>query len=137
MPTGIKGIVYATCHPDRKLRAKGLCGRCYSKEYRKSNKDNRDRREWYIENRYGITKVEYIDRREQQRISGDLCGVCKEPLVENPTPNLDHNHKTGQLREFLHAGCNMALGLLKDSPEVCRLAAEYLEKHQEIANVQE
>ena len=78
----------------------------------------------------GISIEEYEARREAQRISGDLCGLCKQPLYNvDSTPNLDHDHDTMQIREFLHRSCNMALGLLKDDPEVCRLAAEYLERH--------
>jgi Recombination endonuclease VII len=78
----------------------------------------------------GITIEEYESRREAQRKSGDLCGLCKEPLGNvDSTPNLDHDHETMQIREFLHRSCNMAIGLLKDSPERCRLAAEYLERH--------
>ena len=78
----------------------------------------------------GISIEEYEARREAQRIAGDLCGLCKQPLTDvDSTPNLDHDHETMQIREFLHRSCNMALGLLKDDPTICRLAAEYLERH--------
>jgi hypothetical protein len=80
--------------------------------------------------RFGITIEEYEARREAQRLAGDLCGLCRLPLGNvDSTPNLDHDHDTMQLRDFLHRACNMALGLLKDDPKVCRLAAEYLERH--------
>lgn len=83
-----------------------------------------------LKTRFGITIEEYEARREEQRLAGDLCGLCKKPLSNvDSTPNLDHDHDTMQLRDFLHRSCNMALGLLKDDPEVCRLAAEYLERH--------
>ena len=80
--------------------------------------------------RFGITIEEYEALREAQRLAGDVCGLCKLPLSDvSSTPNLDHDHDTMQIRDFLHRSCNMALGLLKDDPKVCRLAAEYLERH--------
>jgi hypothetical protein len=83
-----------------------------------------------LKTRFGITIEEYEARRESQRLSGNLCGLCKQPLDNvDSTPNLDHDHETLQLREFLHRACNMALGLLKDDPKICRMAAEYLERH--------
>lgn len=84
-----------------------------------------------IKKRLGISIEEYERRRETQRLSGDLCGLCKKPLDNvNSTPNLDHDHETMEIREFLHRSCNMAIGLLKDDPSMCRLAAEYLERHK-------
>ena len=81
--------------------------------------------------RYGITVEEYKQRLLSQE---GICALCKKPLVNSPAPNLDHDHETGKLREFLHAECNTALGLLKDDPKICRLAAEYLERHKEKHN---
>jgi hypothetical protein len=93
-------------------------------EYRRKRRSNT------IKYELGISIEEYEARREAQRIAGDLCGLCKKPLSDvDSTPNLDHDHSTMQIREFLHRSCNMALGLLQDDPEVCRLAAEYLERH--------
>ena len=93
-------------------------------EYRRKRRSNT------IKYELGINIDEYEARREAQRAAGDLCGLCKQPLTNvDSTPNLDHDHDTMQIREFLHRSCNMALGLLKDDPTVCRLAAEYLERH--------
>ena len=45
---------------------------------------------------------------------------------------LDHKDpKTGKLRDFLHARCNLALGNLLDDPAMCRKAEEYLLRHTE------
>src|ERR1019366_4376388 len=68
---------------------------------------------------YGISLEEFASRRESQRAAGDLCGLCKKPLGTDA--HFDHNHSNGNLREFLHSNCNLALGLLKDSSEMCRL----------------
>jgi hypothetical protein len=86
-----------------------------------------------IKYEFGISIEEYEARREAQRAAGDLCGLCKQPLTNvDSTPNLDHDHDTMQIRDFLHRACNMALGLLKDDPNICRLAAEYLERHGKV-----
>jgi Recombination endonuclease VII len=97
-----------------------------SKAWRKRNpRDRRDRRG----ERFGISSKEYQDKRDQQRKNGDLCGLCKRPLGERA--HLDHNHLTNELRDFIHRDCNLAIGLLEDDPKLCRLAAEYLERHGE------
>jgi hypothetical protein len=119
-------------HQDLSAEERKEHRRIYGIEYRQIHPDMRDGRERNARARHGLSGKEYDARREIQRLEGDLCGVCKKPLVESPAANLDHNHETGQLREFLHIECNMALGLLKDDPKICRLAAEYLEKYEEI-----
>jgi len=62
--------------------------------------------------------------------------MCKEPFYgEYPgegIPVLDHDHETGELRDFIHKKCNVGIGHLGDSSVKCRLAAEYLEKHRRI-----
>ena len=130
MPTGIPGSeTIPTCHPDRKHQGKGLCKQCYGKLYRKEHPDTRtDRRDFAY--RFGLTEEQYRDRREKQRREGDLCGICRKPLPKDTSAHLDHNHETGELREFVHKECNMAIGLLRDDPVICRLAAEYLEKYK-------
>lgn len=62
-----------------------------------------------------------------------LCGeeFSIREKISYSAPVLDHNHRTGQLRQFLHRGCNVALGIFKDDPSLCRKAAEYLERHKE------
>ena len=97
-----------------------------SKAWRKRNPQaTRDRREDNARSRFGISLEEYNFRREQQRKEGDLCGLCKRPLDKKP--HLDHDHKSGRIRKFLHRNCNLALGLLEDNPVLLRMAAEYLE----------
>ena len=83
-----------------------------------------------IKRRFGMSLEEYEAIRENQRLSGDLCGVCGLSLSTSEfSPDLDHDHDTGKTREFLHRQCNVAIGLLKDSSELCYKAAEYLEKY--------
>ena len=49
-----------------------------------------------------------------------ICGIETSPVV-------DHDHQTGYVRGGLCSNCNLGLGHFKDSPELLRLAALYLE----------
>lgn len=78
----------------------------------------------HLKNRYGIDTDEFDRIRDAQ---GGACAVCGV----RPTGNLcvDHCHATGRVRGLLCHHCNKAIGLLRDSPEACRRAAEYLQAH--------
>ncbi|MFE5866619.1 endonuclease VII domain-containing protein [Streptomyces virginiae] len=54
---------------------------------------------------------------------GGLCCLC----LRAPAVHVDHCHKTGRVRGVLCFNCNVGLGLLKESPDRIRRAAEYLE----------
>ena len=80
--------------------------------------------------RYGITRKEYLEKLESQK---GLCALCRKPFDnsgKDGKPHLDHNHVTGKNRDFVHGRCNTALGMLRDDPEQCLLAADYLERHK-------
>lgn len=79
--------------------------------------------------RYKITPVEYYTRLEDQNNLCALCGQAFDLSQKGTSPSLDHNHSTNKLRDFIHSNCNVAIGLLRDSPDLCRLAMKYLEKH--------
>lgn len=84
----------------------------------------------YINTTFGISVEEYHSRLALQ---GNKCALCGEVFYGEGrslgSPVLDHNHNTGNLREFLHKKCNVALGLFEDSAVICNLAVKYLEKH--------
>lgn len=50
---------------------------------------------------------------------GGLCALCRT----RPATRVDHDHATNVVRGWLCNGCNVALGVLGDSPE--RIAAVY------------
>lgn len=55
------------------------------------------------------------------------CAVCGR--IPKKMLHVDHNHTTGKVREMLCAGCNTAIGLLKESPELIAKVLAYLAKH--------
>ncbi len=76
-----------------------------------------------VARRYGLTAVDLADRLEQQ---GGVCALCKK----SARLHVDHDHQTGQFRGLLCINCNTGLGKLGDSPELLRLAADYIESHR-------
>jgi hypothetical protein len=65
---------------------------------------------------------------------GNRCMICRQtPKPKKPQGGVgglcaDHAHTIPpQPRALLCHSCNAGLGLFKDSPELCRAAAEYLE----------
>ena len=57
------------------------------------------------------------------------CFICGVPEMEcNERLSMDHDHETGKFRGWLCASCNKAAGFLKDSPDLMRKLAEYIEQ---------
>lgn len=118
---------------DSRVRS-GLASWCRScdKEYRKEyNKKNAERfREYSYREAYGLTLEDYSKMLAAQ---GGKCAICEQ--TETATQHgkvkqlsVDHNHKTGQVRDLLCRDCNWAFGHFKENPEVLRQAADYAEK---------
>lgn len=96
-------------------RRSNICSRC---KYKSRNKDYKLRRG---SKRFGyeIADGQFDDLFKKQN---GLCAICnsKEKLV------VDHDHKTGEVRGLLCNNCNIALGIMKDSPDILRAAFHYL-----------
>jgi len=56
------------------------------------------------------------------------CAACGSEPDSMRALHLDHDHETGVVRGFLCNTCNVALGMVRDSPERLRQLAEYLER---------
>lgn len=97
-------------------RNRGLCYKCRDCESKLARVRHRKRK-------YNITKEDLSAMLFGQ---DGLCAICDSPLTESL--HVDHNHETGKIRGLLCNQCNLALGQFKDSPEVLRKAAEYVER---------
>ncbi len=73
---------------------------------------------------YGITQEEYDHLLAEAKLNG--CAICGSL----GRPHLDHNHDTGEIRQFLCSNCNLALGLLKEDPERMERMIAYVRKHE-------
>lgn len=77
---------------------------------------------------YGMNLESYLKLLEAQ---GKVCAICGAAHEEKPRKRLcvDHDHKTGKIRELLYIRCNTILGRVGDDPFLLRKAAEYVERH--------
>ncbi len=82
-------------------------------------------RTYHLKRRYGITAEEADAMLAEQ---GGLCAVCRTA----PAAHVDHDHRTGRVRELLCSTCNGGLGQFKDDPAVLRAAAGYVERHRAV-----
>lgn len=113
----------------------------YNREWQKNNADhirarraahrakNKEKIAGYrLKANYGITVVEYLAMLETQR---GLCAVCKSPPNDRwKKLHVDHDHKTGAVRELLCNRCNVAVGMVGEDIEVLSALIRYLEKHK-------
>jgi hypothetical protein len=97
-------------------RYKGLAHERYAR---------RQKNNYHVLNRYGLTKERYADMLISQ--SG-RCSICERPM--GPTkaegPHVDHNHLTDLVRELLCMRCNTVLGAFLESTSKMYAAIAYL-----------
>lgn len=82
-----------------------------------------------LKHKFGITEDDYQTMLKEQN---GACAICR---TTTPTGRwkvfaVDHCHKTGNVRGLLCNECNRGIGLLRDSAELLRNAAEYLDKSE-------
>lgn len=72
--------------------------------------------------KYGILPEQLAEMIAAQN---GKCPICAGDLDR---PQVDHDHMSGKVRAILCPNCNMALGLFRDSVDIIRSAALYLER---------
>lgn len=86
----------------------------------------RANREKVLRREFGISLEEYQAMHDTQ---GGVCAICG--MAETgKTLAVDHCHTSGKIRGLLCGRCNPAVGFLRESPELARELAAYLEKHR-------
>jgi hypothetical protein len=80
---------------------------------------------------FGITLEEYKKKLVAQN---GVCAICRQPetlVRRGVVANLavDHDHKTGVIRDLLCSDCNNGIERFKEDPERLRSAIAYLECH--------
>lgn len=60
-----------------------------------------------------------------------ICPICKKSSIPYVTANLviDHDHDTGNAREWICDSCNTGLGRFKDNIKLMQEAIKYLKTH--------
>lgn len=74
--------------------------------------------------KYGITLEDYNAMHARQNGQCAICGTSEEKLV------VDHNHKTGQVRELLCHLCNAMIGCAREDIAILTAAVAYLRREQ-------
>lgn len=111
----------------RNREAEAIKKRAYNAANREAVSD-RNRRA-----KYGVSGEETRAMLDAQ--SGG-CAVCRATIHlvgAKSSPGLahvDHDHEVGHVRGLLCRPCNLAVGLMKDSPSRLRAAAAYLDRAQ-------
>ena len=112
-------------------------GREYHKTaHAQSEEYRRKKRNGWLKRYHKITLDEYEQKLMKQ---GSKCAICDIDLKPSGGhTHLDHDHKTGKLREFLCTNCNRALGHFQDNVDILKSALDYLKKHNvSVDNIKE
>lgn len=126
--------IYAVNNDERDLRLANLKPR-EEDRYDAHGKISRHIRYRYgLKARYGLMGADYDRMAEKQNF---LCAICqKVETARNPRTGrprsltVDHDHRTGEVRELLCDCCNRMLGLVDDDPIILRRGIEYLVRHK-------
>jgi hypothetical protein len=86
-------------------------------------------RDYFLKRDYGLTQGDYDALLKEQGGCCEICGADK-PTGRWKVFAVDHCHTTGDVRGLLCNECNRGMGLLGDSEERLRQAANYLQSHK-------
>lgn len=112
---------YRKRHPDRVKEAnRRNCAKQKTEGYAFYHEHWERYRDHALRVRYGIDFATYDKMRAAQN---GLCAICGH----HKKLDVDHDHKTGKVRGLLCRSCNIGIGYLKESPELLRSAADYLD----------
>lgn len=67
-----------------------------------------------------------VYRAEQLKRQQYRCALCKDLVLDDAV--LDHDHKTGLIRQVLHRGCNSMLGKIENNMPRSKMTIERLEE---------
>ena len=103
--------------------------RKYVNKWRKNNISRLGPMAWakHLKRKYQITPEQYNFLSESQN---HKCAIClKESTNLRQRLNVDHCHKTKNIRGLLCWDCNIAIGQFKDNPKLMERAALYVRAH--------
>ncbi|WP_353963746.1 endonuclease VII domain-containing protein [Streptomyces sp. NBC_00237] len=77
---------------------------------------------------FGLTPEKYKVMLDAQNGGCAICGRAAEEVGDRVSRRLavDHCHSSGRIRGLLCRACNVAIGQLRDDPELIRRAAAYV-----------
>jgi hypothetical protein len=96
--------------------------------FRAAGKKKVSDRKSHLKRKYGLTLEGFEELLASQ---GGGCAICGKPDVDN----VDHDHRTGQVRGILCWNCNVAIGQFEDDVDRVMAAAAYLARDDELAEL--
>ncbi|MGN6173164.1 MAG: endonuclease VII domain-containing protein [Streptosporangiaceae bacterium] len=107
---------------------KPVCPACRKDPRSSESAQARERRRTL--RKYGITEQtwDHLLARQDGR-----CAICRTdtPGRRGESWHIDHDHVTGLVRGLLCQRCNLAIGMLEDSPDLLSAALRYIESHRQ------
>lgn len=76
-----------------------------------------------LRKKYNISLAQY---NEILSLQNGVCKVCNSPPTKQRL-HVDHDHTNKQIRGLLCQACNVSIGKMKESPELLRKLADYVE----------
>jgi hypothetical protein len=110
-------------------RRHSACKECDKARVKARHQANPERtRNNDLKRNYGISLQEHQQMFDEQK---GVCATCKSP-GDGKWKKLcvDHDHKTGKVRQLLCRRCNMILGQAYDNISLFEEYIKYLQKHQ-------
>ena len=101
----------------------------YNKAWYKTPKGKRCERDNGFRKWYGLSLVQWEEMLIEQSGRCAICGVAMK------NPHVDHDHKTGKVRDMLCSRCNRMLGVVEDT-EFLSSAGKYLLQHAILPTVE-
>lgn len=117
---------------DGKKAACKSCQKVYNDLWFEKNRDKKadSNRWWMIENKYNLTKDQYLEILEKQNHTCKICGTHQDNNTHKYL-YVDHCHSTNLVRGLLCRACNSMLGMAKDDPIILQNAINYLKEMYE------
>lgn len=113
------------------------CEKIQHKAYYERNKDRLSERAKIYRKAHadrGLAYQRAYQLRKQTLEAGrpppGLCELCNEPPSRHSRLSWDHCHQTGAFRGWICERCNLTLGRVRDSAELLRRMADYLERNK-------
>lgn len=84
-----------------------------------------------LKSSYGITIDEFENMLKSQNDRCAICSIEFDYSSQSQGPNIDHDHKTGDVRMILCRFCNNLLGYTDDDFKILEQVIVYLDLHNE------
>jgi hypothetical protein len=119
----------------RKDKHHPYCKKCVhirNEKFRKSPRGRACAKRKYVKYLYGLSSEKYEQMVKKQKGKCAICGKAETRKLNGSVVRLsvDHDHKTGKVRELLCNHCNAMLGFVNDDVELLKKVIYYLEKNR-------